>query len=320
MSLLQLLNLETGGSSETIGRIISTAPRRYKVYDIPKRGGGTRTIAHPAKELKLIQRVILREILDHIAVSPIATAYVKGRGIVENARRHRGQRWILKLDFQRFFPSLTPKDWDRVVRRTPELRVWAADREMLHRILFWGAGGRDPRCLSIGAPTSPSVSNLVCLKLDEWLVENATKRGLVVSRYADDITVSGANIRQLTSFEKALATRLERSTGLQLRLNDQKRGLYGPGERKLVTGLVLTPEGNISLGRARKRETSALIHQFTLGTLPAEQIYRAKGMLAFAYAAEPTFVESMTAKYGMNAIDTLKKADSPFDYLLIGDL
>lgn len=72
--LIELFCVETGVSAETIMRIVNTGPKRYKVYDIPKRNGGTRTIAHPARELKLLQRIFLRQILDKITVSSIATA------------------------------------------------------------------------------------------------------------------------------------------------------------------------------------------------------------------------------------------------------
>jgi RNA-directed DNA polymerase len=311
MKLLELLNIETGASIETIRRIISTAPRRYKVYEIPKRRGGTRTIAHPAQELKAIQRILLSHVLDKIEVSPIAMAYVKGRGIVANAREHLGQRWILKLDFKGFFPSITPKDWDRVARRTPALREFASDQELLHRILFWGGGGKEPQCLSIGAPTSPAVSNLVCVRMDEWMMARAHKRGLHITRYADDVTISGSNIHQIIRFEKQFREAMERSKGLKFEFNDDKRGIYGPGERRMVTGLILTPDNKISIGRERKREISALVHKVVVGKGSDELLMRCKGLLAFAISAEHGFFESMERKYGKQTISEILRANAP---------
>lgn len=318
MRILELLNLETGSSIENLRRIIATAPRRYKVYDIPKRNGGTRTIAHPARELKLIQRILLKEIFNNITVSPIATAYVEGRGILTNAKAHVGQRWILKLDFENFFHSITPADWDRTVRRIPELKPYAADRDILHRILFWGNGEKSPQCLSIGAPTSPAVSNFVCSKLDEWLLDQAKKRNVIVTRYADDISVSGPNVRQLNAFHIALSKMLDANQGLALKLNEKKTGIYGPAERRMITGLILTPDGEISIGRERKREISALIHRFSLGECTPDMVFRGKGLLAFAKSVEPLFFHSMERKYGEKTIKTLLQADSPLDFLLIG--
>lgn len=262
MKLLELLNVETGASVSTLARVIETAPKRYKVYEIPKKTGGTRQIAHPAKELKAIQRIVLKELLDSAPISRVASAYVKNRGILYNAVQHAGQRWVLKLDFRDFFHSITPDDWNRTVRRVDSLAPLASEKYYLNKILFWGRGTTTPQCLSIGAPTSPMISNLVCHKLDDWLEAKAGERGLVVTRYADDITVSGSNVHQISRFEKDLERLLERSSGLRLELNSQKRGLYGPGERRMVTGLVLTPEGKISIGRERKREIHSLVHKF----------------------------------------------------------
>ena len=305
MNLLTLLNLETGAPISAISRIISTAPKRYKEYDIPKRSGGKRRIAHPAKELKLLQRVILAEILEECPISDIATAYIKGRGILHNAQQHVGQRWLLKLDFKDFFHSITPKDWDRATNRLTCLKGWRDDKDLFHHILFWGRGTDTPTCLSIGAPTSPLISNLVCFKLDSWLRENAESRGLRVTRYADDITISGSNVPQLLKFERALENVLEKNRGLQLTLNSKKRGLYGPGERQIVTGLILTPDGKISIGRERKREIHALVHKYKVNKTDLETAMRAKGLVAFAISVERNFVTSLNRKYGSDVIEAL---------------
>lgn len=319
MTLLDLLNLETGASIETIERIVATAPRRYKVYQIPKKSGGTRTIAHPAKELKILQRIILKGILDKIPTSDIATAYVKGRGIAYNAKVHAGNKWILKLDFKDFFHSIVPSDWNRVMRRTDELRPFAKEAALFHKLLFWGAGSYAPHCLSIGAPTSPSVSNLVCSRLDKWMAEYAAKLDVSVTRYADDITISGNIVGRILKFEHSLNSALSKNVGLNLALNPDKRGLYGPADRKMVTGVILTPEGKISIGRERKREISALVHKFSLNAIDAETVFRVRGLMAFAFSVEPEFFSSMIRKYGDKTVIKLMRSD-PDTYSDFGDI
>lgn len=267
----------------------------------------------------MLQRVILRSILDKVPVSEVATAYVKGRGILYNAEQHVGQRWNLKLDFRSFFPSIGPKDKDRVVRRTKLLSGLAKDAPVLHRILFWGRGESAPKCLSIGAPTSPSVSNLVCVRLDEWMIEHAALFDVRVTRYADDITISGDSISKLLKFERSLQNLLKNSKGLRLTLHDEKRGLYGPGERKMVTGLVLTPDGAISIGRERKREISALIHRYTLHALDEQTLMRTRGLVAFASSVEPHFVASMSTKYGEDTLHRLRTGEDGDEVLFPDD-
>lgn len=319
MRLISLLNAETGAPVSALRRIIATAPKRYKEYDIPKRSGGTRRIAHPAKELKELQRVILHEVLDKCPVSPVASAYVKGRGILYNAQIHCEQKWILKLDFKDFFHSLTPADWDRVVDRTECLSSFSSDMEDFNKILFWGRKTVDPKCLSIGAPTSPSVSNILCHKLDEWLAARAVDSDLKVSRYADDITVSGSEPARLLRFERDLAKVLESNKGLRLTLNPKKRGLYGPGDRRMVTGLIITPNGDISIGRDRKREIHSLVHKFKMQSLDFGSVMRTKGLLAFCHSVEPNFVQTLREKYGQDVVSAIQSTfqDPDPEYLTV---
>jgi RNA-directed DNA polymerase len=100
MSLIHELITHVGLGGKDIVRIIESAPARYKVYNIPKRKGGQRTIAQPSRELKLIQRFIVDAKLD---VHKAAMAYVKRRNIMANATAsHQQMRAILKLDFADF--------------------------------------------------------------------------------------------------------------------------------------------------------------------------------------------------------------------------
>lgn len=307
MNLLNELSVAIGADIDTLLRIIRTAPKRYKVYEIDKRNGGKRTIAHPARELKEIQRFLLKNVFQEMPVSEIAMAYVGGRGILANAQMHQHSDWILKLDFKDFFHSIRPSDFSRTVRRMEKSKIELSDLPFYHKILFWEGNALELNCLSIGAPTSPIISNLVCVRLDAWMIEQATKANAIVTRYADDITVSGDNPNNLWRFKRKLESVLTKNKGLTLRLNEKKTGIYGRGERRMVTGLIITPDQKISLGRERKREISALVHRFSIGTASPIQAFRAKGLLSFAHAVEPSFAEALSQKYGENVIAELKR-------------
>jgi RNA-directed DNA polymerase len=59
MSLVEDISRSLKMSQLDILKIISSAPRRYKIYGVPKRDGvGVRTIAQPAREVKAIQRYV----------------------------------------------------------------------------------------------------------------------------------------------------------------------------------------------------------------------------------------------------------------------
>ncbi len=94
--------------------VIRSAPKRYKVYRIKKRGGaGERTIAQPAVEVKYLQYWVMTNVLRQFPIHDAATAYRSGAGIIQNAGRHARNRFLLKLDFRNFFNSLRSVDWTR---------------------------------------------------------------------------------------------------------------------------------------------------------------------------------------------------------------
>jgi RNA-directed DNA polymerase len=61
--------------------------------------------------------------------------------------------------------------------------------------------------------------------------------------------------------------------------------------------VVLTSQGQLSLGRDRKRQISAMVHRYIARMLSDEEIAALKGFLAFAHDVEPRFVVRLGHKY-----------------------
>lgn len=306
-AVLRALSINLGLSSSEIARLIETAPERYKVYQIPKRHGGTRTIAQPSSELKVIQRLVMKEVLSRCPVHDIAMAYARGRSIHDNAYVHRSGKAILKLDFKAFFPSITARDWTIYAENDP----LSLDQRSIYyfaKILFWGQRTSIPICLSIGAPSSPMLSNILMHGLDQQFAEISHKSGCKITRYADDITISSDDPEACLRVEREIRKVIRYTRSPALSLNEEKRGLYLSGQRLLVTGLVVTPQEKISIGRERKREISVMIHHFKTGQLDKDSVNKLKGYLAFAKDVEPSFVASMKKKYGGNLIEVIVRS------------
>lgn len=308
--LLHDLSVKFGLGAHDLLRIIVSAPARYKVFQIPKRRGGMRTIAQPSRELKAIQRFVLQTTLSRRPVHSAATGYIEGKNIRENARLHLESRVILKLDFKDFFPSIRVTDWQRYARSS-DMDLDRDEIFLYSHVLFWGQKSSTPKCLSIGAPTSPALSNILLFDLDSLLSAAATKAGVVYSRYADDITASGGTVEAVRKFEVAARSIVRRTKSPKLMFNEEKRGLYTMGERRMVTGLILTPTQRVSIGRERKRIISAMLHKLVLDQSGAEDMARLKGLLGFCIANEPEFISRMRIKYGSEAIDQILRYTIP---------
>src|SRR6202041_2519402 len=72
-----------------------------------KRSGAIRLIEAPKSQLKGLQRQILARILDKIPPHSAAHGFIPGRSVKTFTAPHLGQRVVLKMDLQDFFPSIT---------------------------------------------------------------------------------------------------------------------------------------------------------------------------------------------------------------------
>ncbi len=302
--LIRRCALDLGITMSEVAYIVRNGPKKYKVYTIGKRDGGRRVICQPSRDLKVIQYHILKTILSDCPVHPSAMAYERGASIRSNAEAHSGARVLIKADFEAFFPSIRVADWiSYVKKRFPK---WSGvDVDFTVLAMFWGMGGDKPVCLSIGAPTSPKLSNIIMYKFDEEMAVYAEDRGLKYTRYADDITISSEgyiDFAEVMGFVRGLLSRYE---GPRLFINDKKTGLFSRKSALRVTGIVLPNSGGISLGRDRKRAISSMIHKWSIGEFSQDQERKLVGLLAFANDAEPEFLNRLRRKYGKDALDRL---------------
>jgi RNA-directed DNA polymerase len=290
-----------GLKSAYITLVALTASHRYKTYEIPKKTGGFRTINHPARELKLLQRWLVKNVFEKFPVHRSATAYKRTASTLLNASVHKGNNYLLKVDFRDFFPSITGSDVAQLLRGNPKaLRRGSfqqADIEFVRRIVC-----RNDR-LTIGAPSSPLLSNLVMFKFDEYWSSYSRKRNVAYSRYADDLYFSTKDRGLLEGVLADLRRDLNTRASPNLQINEAKTVFTSRKRRRLVTGLVLTPDGNVSLGRHRKRYIRSLVFKSLQDKLSPSELASLAGLLAFARSVEPSFIDSLRRKYGAKSID-----------------
>ena len=291
-----------------VRQLMESAPRRYKVYQIPKRSGEMRTIAQPARETKLLQYWLLENFLDRVPTHPSATAYRKGIGTKETASRHQHSKVLMKLDFEAFFPSIGLRDLGRHFFEEFPAPLSAEDLRLLRRLLLWRRRGTDWLQLSIGAPTSPAVSNLVMRPFDSAVAGEARRLGLTYTRYADDLVLSGDRVESVRALAQFVVGQLAAMRQPRLRLNDRKTVLVTRGGRRKVLGIVLANDGSLSLGRERKRWLRAAAHRLVSNALAGEDVATLAGWIAYAFDVEPEFIERLSAHYKVDLVRTARES------------
>lgn len=207
-------------------RKITNSPRLfYRYYKIPKRSGGFRDIAEPLPALKEIQTFILKNILENFECSACSKAFRKKVSLKDNAKFHRGQKYILKIDLRNYFGSL---DERRVWNFFRQLGYTTEVTALLTRLCVLD------HALPQGAPTSPCLSNLLTVALDNELFAYCNMRKLRYTRYADDITISGTF--RADDIMQDIFRIIRRH---DLKINYEKTALVGQNRRQTVTGVVV---------------------------------------------------------------------------------
>lgn len=284
--------------------IAVTGPKRYRVYEIDKRNGEKRQICQPSRELKAVQYVLIRNILKKLPVHNAATAYVPGGSIRDNATRHASGRALYKLDFRDFFPSIHAGDWVAYARKNL-LLMSREDIRFTEYALFWGANSPRPECLSIGAPSSPYLSNALMFAFDETVTTACEEIGVTYTRYADDLTFSSKGHLDKAAVRAVIRKGIGAGYVPRLTLNEDKTVLISNGTQRRVTGLIIANTGQVSLGRIKKRGISAMVDHFRRGDLDGEQLAKLRGWLAFANDVEPDFVARLKSKYTPDLVDRI---------------
>ena len=300
--LIERIGHELGLPERFLASLAKTASFRYKTYTIAKRRGGTREIHHPAKPLKAIQRWILANILPKLPVHAAAMAYRRGISIQDNAKIHSTSRYLLRMDFQDFFPSITDKDIQNYVAKLPTyFSGWnERDIELFCRFVC------RRHVLTIGAPTSPSLSNALCYDLDERLTTISAQSQCRYTRYADDLFFSTTLPNVLKVIESVVVDVCkELPIPASLIVNPEKTRHSSKRARRRVTGIILSSDGTTSVGRNVKRQIRALVHKY------AEIDYTAKlrlaGLISYVAGVDPEFVNSLIKKYGPTLIADVRK-------------
>lgn len=308
MSILFEICKDKSISPSWVEKMSSKAPYSYKRYTIPKRNGGSRLIAQPAKETKYLQYWVVENVIDSLPIHQSAMAYVEGKSIKQNAERHRTNKYVAKFDFKDFFPSIKAHDFIKHLDKYTPGKYNEEDKLLLTKILFIADKHLKNYRLSIGAPSSPALSNTILFDFDCLIEEYCAPAKITYTRYADDLTFSTNIPDILFKLPEKLREIIGSLEYPHLSLNEEKQVFTSKRFNRTITGIVITNEGNISLGRHRKRTYSSMVHRYSLGKLNPKEIKVLAGNLAFCKHIEPEFIERLKAKYTEDVVDAILKS------------
>jgi RNA-directed DNA polymerase len=245
--------------------VVDERLRNYRYAAISRPHGTPRVIERPKARLKAIQRRVLHEILDWIPAHDAAHGFTAGRSAFTHARRHVGQAVVLRLDLEDFFASIAANRVYGIFRTAGYPEAVAHTLTALTTNILppdvWHALPRssDPNVIDAhsrlgrrlaaphlpqGAPTSPSLANLACFRLDRRLTGLAATLDASYTRYADDLTISGsARVLRGAAWLREAIAEVAREEGFAV--NRRKSSLATRAGRQQVCGIVVNDRPNV---------------------------------------------------------------------------
>ena len=182
---------------------------------------------------KIHQR--LSFLLSSIQTKEYLFSGTKGRSCLDNAKFHleNSNKYVVKLDLKGFFPSVTFESifnfFEKDLKcRTPIAKIFA-------QILTF------KNHLPTGSPVSMVMAYYANKKMFDEIDEISSNYRCKMSLWVDDIIISGDNAVKVAEEAKKIIVK----HGLSY--NKKKFKVYQPSDNKEITGIVITPKGELKL-------------------------------------------------------------------------
>jgi len=271
-----------GHTKADLEAITQDLTRYYITYKIRKHSGKSRRIDAPQEPLKSIQKDVMERVLYIYKAHPLAHGFVKDKSPATNAAAHVGKKYLVTMDIKDFFHSISELtvtrclDW--LLKQQTRFTYDATDTELLAKIMCYNGG------LPQGSPTSPVMSNLVCLALDKKLEDFAQSQKAVVTRYADDIALSSDDPTIVKNYKTVLSMILHYG----LKPNKRKTKIRKYFQRQQVTGVVVNEKLGVS--KEKWRNMRAKLHNLIRDgkTISLSEYQQIRGFLEWIRSLNPT--------------------------------
>jgi S1-C subfamily serine protease len=284
-------------NQEDMLKYLYSKANKYRTFEVNKKNGNKRKIVSPVKKLKELQYKVKEALEVFYKPKVCNNGFIKKRNVVTNAIPHLRKEFVLNIDLNDYFGSITFGRVKRLFQSYPLELNHSVATVLAHICCYEGS-------LPQGAPTSPIVSNMITFKLDNTLRALALSCSCSYSRYADDITFSFTNRERSLPREVAFYKNEELVLGEHLKtiiedngfsINDDKTRMQHRTQRQSVTNITVNEKINVN--RRFIRSTSAMLNAFIkYGAIKAEKEHFSKYHKGFEAARHKIKLDSAPGK------------------------
>ena len=217
-----------------------------------------REIIQPSERLKRILIFLAKNVFDYgTIVNDVVFSYRKGVNVRDAVLPHSTSKFFFQTDIANFFGSinkpLVSKSIETGLESAPISDIQKYADVILNLVSYKNS-------LPLGFPTSPAISNMCLLDFDKELLRQSSDIGIKYTRYADDIILSANNEEALRNQAESVNKLLQELVCENIKINETKTRYLQQGQKVKLLGLVVLPNGQISIDKSDKVEIETLLH------------------------------------------------------------
>lgn len=253
------------------------------------------------KYLQFVDGVILRYLeMNHDVVH----SFIKQKSTLTAVQAHAGNKYFFKTDIEQFYANIKRSDVFEVLNLNSK-QIPISDISL--HIEFLADITTHNDCIPVGFPTSPRLSNAFLNRFDREVQKFCKNNRLIYTRYADDIIISSSVFDVTTTLRDQVQDLLSQYASQKLILNESKTKITHIGNKVKLLGLVVLPNGKITIDSKYKKIIEITLHYFTndidkYSSLLEEHFKGSEhslfGVLHYANSIDPNYIEKLQRKYG----------------------
>lgn len=270
-----------------------------------------REVLVPEKKLRIYHSFLNLFVIEFLPINQeVVFSYRKGSSAYDAVVKHAKSKHFFQTDISSFFSSINANLVGKVIAEGEEFCPAGDVLVNLKRII-------DLICidnsLPIGFPCSAPMSNAVLLKFDNALNQYCAAHGLIYTRYSDDIIISAEEKEGLADIKSVVQNLLTQHGAAELKLNERKSKNFRVGGKIVILGLMILPNGKVTVDSKIKREVEVLLYRHSQGReafLAAiekeEDRVKAKitGYLNYINSVDQDYLDKLRRDFGVTVIDT----------------
>lgn len=280
-----------------------------------------RTIYSPSAKLKAFHRFINSCVFEYAAFNEnVVFSYRKGTTVRDAVEEHSASEFFFQTDIKSFFSNITTQNVENTLNHQL-INIPVSDINDYFDLLVNYCVVDNH--LPAGFSTSPILSNLCLYKFDNELEKYTNTNQLQYTRYSDDIIISSTDSSYLKGIAEVIEGILKQHINDGIKLNQDKTKILKKGQRIKLLGLVILPNGLVTVDKKHKKEIETLFYLYLTDEKVFEDyvskhfhykntqqkplkelgISTLSGKLIAMNSMDPNYINKLRKKYGNTIVE-----------------